>query len=274
MGLAGCSTVLSPCSAASCCTSFLAAEDFPARSDSEIKGYIHSVETCGTVDGPGMRYVAFLPGCPLRCLYCHNPDTQGRTNGNILTAREVVADALRYRNFLRKGGLTLSGGEPLMQPRFVEAILAEAKEAGLHTALDTSGFLGAKASDRLLDLTDLVLLDIKSWDPVTYKQVTGVSREPTLAFARRLDGLRKPMWVRFVLVPGVTDAANNIRQVAAFVASLGNVERVEILPFHKFGEPKYATLGMEYQLTHTPPASAEDCERARALFKEFCIDAL
>lgn len=269
----GSSASLQACSEEECCSGYLEPVEHDLV-DGDLEGYVHSVETCGSVDGPGLRYVAFLPGCPMRCLYCHNPDTRGRTSGRLMKAADVVSDALRYRSFLRKGGLTLSGGEPLMQPRFVEAIFAEARKAGLHTALDTSGFLGARAGDRLLELTDLVLLDIKSWDPDTYEQVTGVSREPTLEFARRLDKLGKPAWLRFVLVPGLTDEPDNIRQIAAFAASLTNIERVEILPFHKFGEPKYATLRLEYQLADTPPASAEDCGRARDLFREFGVEAL
>jgi len=254
-------------------------EDSPASAkdvfvDQETKGYVHSVETFGSVDGPGMRYVVFLSGCPLHCSYCHNPDTQNRRIGQQLTAKEVVADALRYRNFIRKGGITISGGEPLMQPAFVEAIFVEAKKAGIHTVLDTSGFLGAKASDRLLEYTDLVLLDIKSWTPETYKHVTGVSREPTLTFARRLNWMGKPVWLRFVLVPGLTDKSNNIRGVAAFAAELGNVERVEILPFHQYGRSKYAELGLAYQLADTPTATSDDVERAKAFFQEFGIQAL
>lgn len=233
-------------------------------------GYVHSIETCGMVDGPGVRYIAFLAGCPLRCLYCHNPETQKPRCGTLLRAEEVVADALRYKSFIRKGGMTISGGEPLSQPKFVEALLREAKAAGLHTALDTSGFLGHRASDALLEATDLVLLDIKSSDPLTHQAVTGVSPEPTQRFARRLDRLGKPIWLRFVLVPGLTDDPENIRGVAAFAASLSNIQRCEILPFHQYGKPKYQALGLPYPLSDTPPASPQDLDRARAIFDEFC----
>ncbi|MGF1657059.1 MAG: pyruvate formate-lyase-activating protein [Verrucomicrobiales bacterium] len=232
-------------------------------------GYVHSVETCGSVDGPGMRYVVFLPGCPLACQYCHNPDTRFMRFAKRQSAEEVIADVLRYKNFLRRGGLTLSGGEPLAQPRFTHALLAEAKKHDLHTALDTSGYLGNKASDALLEATDLVLLDIKSSEPSLYKKVTGVDLQPTLDFARRLDQLGKPVWIRFVLVPGLTDDPNNIRGLAGLISELSNVERIEILPFHKMGEAKYAKLGLAYALGNTPAANEGDVDRARALFAEF-----
>lgn len=232
----------------------------------ETIGHVHSVETCGTVDGPGMRYVAFLGGCPLHCQYCHNPDTRCQSNSTPRTAQELVNDVLRYRNFIRNGGLTLSGGEPMMQPNFVRAVFRLAKEAGIHTALDTSGFLGELADDELLSLTDLVLLDIKSGDPDTYREVTGVNLAPTQFFARRLDALKVPVWIRFVLVPGLTDDAENIRAVAAFVATLENVGRVEILPFHQYGRSKYEMLKIPYLLEETRPANPEDVQRARSLF--------
>jgi len=240
----------------------------------QITGHVHSIETCGTVDGPGMRYVLFLSGCPLRCQYCHNPDTRGRSGGTLRTADEAVADILRYRNFIRRGGLTISGGEPLMQPAFVHEVFRQVKAAGIHTALDTSGFLGSAASDDLLEVTDLVLLDIKSGLPETYREVTGVALEPTLRFARRLDAMQKPVWIRFVVVPGLSDATANIRAVADFVATLGNVARVEILPFHQFGKSKYAALGIDYPLADTPAATDDDVVRVKEIFATAGITAL
>mgnify|MGYP000439325195 CR=1 FL=1 len=237
-------------------------------------GFIETVETCGAVDGPGLRYVVFTAGCPLRCQYCHNPETQGKPKGKLTTAGGVLADVLRYKGFLRRGGLTVSGGEPMMQPAFVHAIFKGAKEAGIHTALDTSGFLGARASDEFLDQVDLVLLDIKSGLPETYKDVTGVQLAPTLEFARRLDERGNKMWIRFVLVPGLTDGEENIRRVAKFVASLNHVDRVEILPFHKMGEAKYAKAGIAYQLADTPSPTPEEVERARCLFAAEGVTAL
>jgi len=237
-------------------------------------GYIHSVETCGTVDGPGIRYVLFLNGCPLRCQYCHNPDAQGRPEGNETSAEDAFADVLKYKSFIRKGGLTISGGEPLMQPGFVHAMFKKAKEAGIHTTLDTSGFVGHKATDELLDLTDLVLLDIKSFSPMTYKYVTGVCVDQTLKFAKRLDARGNKVWIRFVLVPGLTDAESNIEGLAQFVSTLGNVERVEILPFHKMGEEKYVRSGIPYKLGNTPTPTAGEIEAAKAIFARHGIEAI
>ncbi len=239
-----------------------------------VTGHVHSVETCGTVDGPGTRYVLFLSGCPLRCQYCHNPDTRGRSSATVKDVDEVVADVLRYRNFIRRGGLTISGGEPLMQPEFVREIFRKVKAAGIHTALDTSGFLGDAADDDLLASTDLVLLDIKSGLAETYRHVTGVALEPTLRFAKRLEAMGKPVWIRFVLVPGLTDAEDNIRAVAEFVATLGNVQRVEVLPFHQYGISKYEELRIEYPLKDTPSAEEADVARARAIFAEAGVKAL
>lgn len=244
---------------------------YPEPSDSDAPslstlGFIHSVETCGTVDGPGLRYVLFLTGCPLRCLYCHNPDTQGRPCGVSKSAGDALEEILRYRSFIRKGGLTVSGGEPLLQPEFVHALLAGAKRHGIHTALDTSGFLGNQASDALLENVDLVLLDIKSWIPETYRRTTGSRIEPTIAFARRLEATGKAAWIRFVLVPGLTDAQENIAGLADFVATLSNVERVEILPFHKMGESKYQASGLPYELSDTPSPTDAELQRARKIF--------
>lgn len=246
----------------------------PPDQGAQTIGRVHSIETCGTVDGPGMRYVAFLSGCPLHCQYCHNPDTRCHTNGSIRTAADLAHDVLRYRNFLRGGGLTISGGEPLMQPAFVRSVFRIVREAGLHTTLDTSGFLGNLADDELLSLTNLVLLDIKSGNPETYREVTGVDLTPTLRFARRLDALGLPVWIRFVVVPGLTDATENIRAIASFVATLGNVGRVELLPFHQFGRAKYESLGMPYRLARTPEATREDLLRAAAVFAQQGVTAI
>ena len=240
----------------------------------DTTGYIDSVETCGAVDGPGIRYIVFTRGCPLRCQYCHNPETQGRPSGTLKTAGEVLADAMRYKRFLRRGGLTISGGEPLMQPDFVHAILRGAKEKGIHTALDTSGFLGQKASDELLDDVDLVLLDIKGGIPATYKETTGVHLQPTLDFAKRLDARGNKMWIRFVLVPGLTDTEQNIDAVAAFTKTLKHVDRVEILPFHKMGESKYANAGIPYRLSDTPSPTQEQVARARGIFAKHGVAAI
>jgi pyruvate formate lyase activating enzyme len=222
------------------------------------------------VDGPGTRFVAFLGGCPLRCLYCHNPDTW-----RMRPAQRTDLDALwrivsGYTRFIRTagGGLTVSGGEPLLQPVFTEALLSRARDAGLHTALDTSGFLGDRASDTLLDATSLVLLDVKSGDAGTYRRVTGGELAPTLRFARRLAERGVPMWIRFVLVPGLTDEPSNVDAVARYAAALSTVERVEVLPFHRLGAAKYAALGLRFPLADTPPPDAELVARVRRQFRE------
>ncbi len=235
-----------------------------------VRGWVHSVESCGTVDGPGLRYVLFLAGCPLRCLYCHNPDTRHLHDGTPTDSGAVLADIARTAGFLTRahGGVTLSGGEPLVQPEFCAAILRGCKAQGLHTALDTSGHLGLHADDHLLADTDLVLLDIKAFTEQTHRALTGAPLRPTLEFAERLAGLGKPVWLRYVLVPGLTDHEDEIAALAGFAAGLGVVERVDVLPFHKMGEAKWAALGLPYRLTDTQPPTAEQTARARGLFRK------
>ena len=233
-------------------------------------GFVHSLETGSSVDGPGIRTTLFLSGCLLRCQYCHNPDTWHLKQGTRLSIETVVARLTDFAPALRAmhGGLTLSGGEPLVQAGFTRRIFAAAKGLGLHTALDTSGFLGARADDAYLEQVDLVLLDIKSGDPATYHRVTGSELAPTLRFAERLAALGKPVWIRYVLVPGLTDDPANIRTVARFVAPMRNVEWVEVLPFHQMGAFKYRALGLDYRLADTPAASPALAARAVALFRE------
>ena len=239
----------------------------PKTSHAPVTGRVHSVESGGMIDGPGVRFVAFLSGCPLRCLYCHNPDTASPTNGDLRTAASLLEDIRRQRNFLR--GVTISGGEPIAQPEFCKEVLRGARAMGLHTAIDTSGHLGDNVDDELIDLTDLWLLDIKSSDPATHLRTTGVDREPARAFAKRLAAAGRPMWIRFVLVPGLTDATENITGVAEFAALLGPaVERIEVLPFHQMGQQKWAAIGRLYQLADTPPASPEQAEAARGIFRQ------
>jgi pyruvate formate lyase activating enzyme len=235
-------------------------------------GSVHSWELVTAVDGPGTRMTLFLAGCPLRCLYCHNPDTMEMRRGTDVTADEILTRISRYRGVFKAtgGGLTISGGEPLMQPAFVRRLLEGAKAMGVHTAVDTSGFLGAAATDAMLDDIDLVLLDVKSGDPATYKRVTGRELQPTLDFGRRLAARGDTeIWIRFVLVPGLTDDAENVEKVAEYVASLGHaVTRVEVLPFHQMGRDKWAELGMTYELEDTQPPSNELVERVRGQFRD------
>ncbi len=232
-------------------------------------GSVHSWELVTAVDGPGTRLTTFLSGCPLRCLYCHNPDTMEMRRGKPITATELLGRLTRYAGVLKatKGGLTISGGEPLMQPAFVARLLRGAKELGLHTAIDTSGYLGAHVSDEMLADIDLVLLDVKSGIPETYKRVTGRELAPTLAFGRRLAEAGTEIWVRFVLVPGLTDDEANVEAVAEYAASLSSVSRVEVLPFHQMGRDKWASLGLDYALEGVRAPSAELVERVRAQFR-------
>ena len=234
-------------------------------------GSVHSWELVTAVDGPGTRLTVFLAGCPLQCLYCHNPDTLQMRRGTDVTADEILARVARYRTVFAAtgGGLTISGGEPLMQPAFVARLLRGAKAMGVHTTVDTSGFLGSQCSDEMLANIDLVLLDIKSGLPETYRRVTGRALQPTLDFGRRLRDCGTRTWVRFVLVPGLTDAPENVAAVADHVAALGDVvERVEVLPFHQMGRDKWDELGMRYELGDTQPPTPELVERVRATFRD------
>jgi pyruvate formate lyase activating enzyme len=229
-------------------------------------GRIHSIETCGTVDGPGLRFVIFTQGCPLRCLYCHNPDCRHPKDGREVTVDELITEVKKYRSYLRHGGVTVTGGEPLMQPQFVAEILRRCQALGLHTALDTSGYTQLETAAPVLDHADLVLLDIKSYDPDLYHQVTQVNLEPTLRFAQHLAAIGKPVWIRFVLVPELTDPVANVEGLANFVATLGNVERVEVLPFHQMGAYKWEQLGYDYALKDTVPPSPELIQATVARF--------
>lgn len=234
-------------------------------------GSVHSWELVTAVDGPGTRLTLFLAGCGLRCLYCHNPDTWMKRNGTLMSIDEVMARVLRYKAVFAAtgGGVTLSGGEPMMQAAFVRRIFRACQENGIHTALDTCGFLGARATDDILDDLDLCLLDVKSGIPETYLAVTSRELEPTLVFGRRLAARGTTTWVRFVLVPGLTDAVDNVAAVADYAASIAEVvERVEVLPFHQMGREKWHELGLPYQLEETRPPSEELLERVRGQFRE------
>ena len=234
-------------------------------------GSLHSWDVSTGVDGPGTRFVAFLAGCPLRCQYCHSPDTWYRRSGHPVSADDLVLEIQRYERFIKVagGGVTLSGGEPLQQPAFAGEVLRRCHEMGLHTALDTSGFLGDRADDELLSAVDLVLLDIKSGDPVTYREVTRTGRlNPTIRFAHRLAEKGISIWVRFVLVPGLTDDRANVDAVAAIAEGVPTIERVEVLPFHRLGARKYEALGLPFPLAGTQPPAAATIERVRGQFRD------
>lgn len=231
---------------------------------------VHSWELVTAVDGPGTRMTMFLSGCPLRCQYCHNPDTMRMMNGTLETFDDAVKRITRYKRVFQAsgGGLTISGGEPLFQIAFTRRVLKAVHDAGIHTAIDTSGFLGARLSDEDLENIDLVLLDVKSGDQETYKLVTGRDLQPTIDFGDRLAAAGKPVWIRFVVVPGLTDSPENVDNVADIVARWkDNVERVEVLPFHNMGVDKWRELGFTYNLEGTQPPAAEDVERVREVFR-------
>lgn len=231
-------------------------------------GYVHSIEVGSFVDGPGIRFVVFLAGCPLRCQYCHNPDAWKCSAGQKTSSEAVLAKIASSADFLRagEGGVTVSGGEPLTQAAFAFDILRGARALGLHTALDTSGYLSERVTDEMLHDVDLVLLDIKSFDEKTYKEVTGVDIEPTLRFAERLSAAGTCMWIRFVLVPGLTDDPENVAGLARFVGTLSRVERVEILPFHQMAQHKWEELRLPYQLGDTPTPTDEQVEAVKSVF--------
>jgi pyruvate formate lyase activating enzyme len=232
-------------------------------------GYLHSYETASRYDGPGLRVVLFVSGCLLRCSYCHNPDTWHLKDGTYVATEEIIGRLGKFASALRHldGGLTISGGEPMVQLAFTRRILAGAKELGLHTAIETSGFLGESIDDRYLSVLDLVLLDIKSSNPETYRTVTGRDLAPTLRFAERLAALGKPVWVRFTLVPGLTDDPANVDGIARFVAPMRNVEWVEVQPFHQLGAFKWVALDLDYKLARTGTPTPDLVERVIEQFR-------
>jgi pyruvate formate lyase activating enzyme len=232
-------------------------------------GYVHSYETSSRYDGPGVRVVLFVSGCLLRCTYCHNPDTWHLKDGTYVSAQQVLDRLAGFAPALRAldGGLTISGGEPMVQLAFTSQILAGAKKLGLHTAIETSGFLGDRVDDSYLAVLDLALLDIKSSNPDTYRAVTGRDLAPTLRFAERLAAIGKPTWVRFTLVPGFTDDPANVEGIAKFVAPMKNVEWVEVQPFHQLGAFKWKAMKLDYKnadtSTPTPDLIARVIEQFR-----------
>ena len=246
-----------------------------APDESQIKdeqgafGYCHSYETASRYDGPGLRVVLFVSGCLLRCTYCHNPDTWHLKDGTYVSADHVLRRLEDFAPALRSlgGGLTISGGETMVQLAFTRRIFAGAKKLGLHTAIETSGFLGDRADESYLANIDLVLLDIKSSDPDTYRRVTGRDLAPTLRFAERLASLSKPVWVRFTLVPGETDDPANVDGIARFVAPMKNVAWVEVQPFHQMGSFKWKAMGLDYKLLETPTAGRDLVDRVIGQFR-------
>lgn len=237
-----------------------------------MEGYIHSIESFGTLDGPGIRFVIFLQGCPMRCKYCHNPDTREMNRGQKRSARSLIDEFLRNRRFYEKGGITATGGEALMQIDFLLELFHLAKNEGIHTCLDTSGvtYRPGKTDynrklEELMTVTDLVLLDIKHMDPAGHRDLTGHPNEHILAFARYLDQRKIPMWIRQVLVPGITDHEAQLTALGEFLATLDYVQAIEVLPYHTMGIAKYRKLNLPYPLEGVPPATKEQADHARRI---------
>ena len=238
-----------------------------------IKGRVHSIETFGTVDGPGIRYILFFQGCPLRCKYCHNRDTWDTKGGKEYTTDEIINDALKYSTYMKfsGGGITASGGEATLQSEFLTELFAKAKKNNIHTCLDTSGFVNIETIDPVLDNTDLVLLDLKHMIDEDAKDLTGVGIEKTLKLAKHLDERNIPVWIRHVLVPGYTDDVANLEAMGKFISTLHNVERFEILPYHSLGVHKWENMGFDYELKNIEDASDKDIQRAKDIISKFGV---
>ncbi len=235
-------------------------------------GRVHSIESFGTVDGPGIRMVVFLSGCPMRCLYCHNPDTWDPKGGTPMTAEQILAQFEKARPFYRQGGITVSGGEPLTQIGFVTELFEAARKKGIHTCLDTSGITFRPDSaglrqqfDRLMAVTNLVLLDIKHIDPEEHVKLCSQPQAPVLAFASYLEEKKIPVWIRHVVVPGITDNDAYLHRLGLYLGTLKNIKALDVLPYHDMGKVKYQALGMDYPLKDTPPLAKEEAARARTV---------
>ncbi|MBE4907696.1 pyruvate formate lyase-activating protein [Bacillus luteolus] len=235
-----------------------------------MKGYIHSIESCGTVDGPGLRYIVFTQGCLLRCQFCHNPDTWGIGKGKEISVEEIIDDLKSYLPFIKasNGGITVSGGEPLLQLDFLYELFTECKKLGIHTTIDSSG--GCYSHDeefqkkllKVLEVTDLILLDIKHINSQKHLKLTGKPNEHILEFAQLLSELKKPIWIRHVLVPGITDDPEDLKELKGFINQLSNVDKIEILPYHKLGVYKWQALGLRYPLEGVEPPTPESIQMA------------
>lgn len=232
-----------------------------------MKGYIHSIESFGTVDGPGIRFVVFMQGCPMRCLYCHNPDTWNMQNGKQVSVDEIISEFEKCRNFT-KGGITVTGGEPLLQIDFVTELFKVVKAMGVHTCIDTSGIVferDNKKFDTLMEYTDLVLLDIKHINNEKHQTLTGQSNDKILDFARYLDEKSVPVWIRHVIVPNITDDENFLFELGEFIGTLNNVKALDVLPYHTMGKVKYEKLNIPYPLEGVEPMDKQGAIKARKI---------
>lgn len=233
----------------------------------EFKGRVHSFETFGTVDGPGIRFIVFLKGCPLRCKYCHNRDTWSSEDAKLYTAEEIMTEVGKYRNFIdsSNGGITVSGGEPLIQPEFLKQLFERCKEAGIHTAVDTSGYVNVEDVKEVLEYTDLVLLDLKHANSSKHKELTGVENDRIKLFTQYLSDINKPVWIRYVLVPGYTDDETDLKVAYEYLKNFKNIEKIEVLPYHSMGKAKWEKLNLEYPLEGVPTPTDEEVERAKSI---------
>ena len=224
-------------------------------------GYLHSIESMGMVDGPGIRTVVFLQGCKLRCLYCHNPDTWRMNQGTKITPEQLVKKLLRFQSYFSRsgGGVTFSGGEPLLQPEFLTEALRLCKQHGIHTCIDTAG-VGLGHYEEILSYTDLVLYDVKHFEPDAYHALTGQPMDETLRFVEAVRKSGVPMWVRHVVVPGLTDSDAHMEGLHRYISTLPNVQKVELLPYHLLGVNKYGTMNMNYPLNGVPAMDTNVCE--------------
>lgn len=243
-------------------------------------GHVHSIESFGTVDGPGVRLVVFLQGCPMRCLYCHNPDTWKMSGGTETTIEEILLRFEKNRGFYSKGGITVTGGEPLMQIGFVTELFAAASHRGIHTCLDTSGITFrpdrpdiVEQFDKLMSVTDLVMLDIKHIDPEEHQKLCSQPLEPVMDFARYLDEKAIPVWIRHVVVPGLTYEQNHLYHLGQFIGTLHNVKALDVLPYHDMGKVKYQELGIDYPLKETALLGNDEALAARQVILRGVKDA-
>jgi len=250
--------------------------DIRSAMDNGEWGFIHSFTTGSAVDGPGMRIVGWLSGCQFRCAFCHNPDTWKVTNGTPVRLARAVEVVSQYRTSLRtmRGGLTISGGEPLLQYRFLSRLFPAIHKLGIHTTLETNGYFGDRLTDDDLASIDLVMLGLKAIDPDLHKRLTGMDTRPVHEFARRLAARKHPVWIRFVVVPGWTDNMDEVGRMVEFAASLGNVERVDVLPFHQMGRYKWEKLGMDYQMREAKPPSRETVNEVLSRFRAAGLKAV
>lgn len=238
------------------------------------EGYIHSTESMGTVDGPGIRFVIFTQGCPLRCQYCHNPDTWKLKQGKKVKTEELMKKIKKIKPYIDRsgGGITISGGEPTMQLNFTLELLKAAKKEGLHTALDTSGFVAENKFKKLLPYLDLVLLDIKTMDDIKHQKLTGVSNQKTLKLLKLLEKEKQSYWIRQVIVPGITDNLTEMKEFAEFLQEKKYLEKIELLPYHELGKHKWENLGLEYKLAAVDPPSEKKMAELNAVFKNYKIN--